>query len=946
ITELSMDKQESDDDDDDDDEEEHWKDASPITPTCSPTKHPPKPPPEAKRSKVEIDIRDFQPTSPLEEKDVIIIDSDVTPPSKKLAMKYNREISGVEKVAPKVKLKEETEEVLKKVVEAPVEKRREDAGKRILRRMDSEERMSKDEMAEKGARKKIFKKKDQDRRSSRRKDEEVETDDRKSIREEEFLTKQSPLGYSSLAPSIEPEAIAQPSETVKQQRIARPSSLVEPQKATSQSEEFLRPKKKDRSSDEMKEQKKVESLRTPLSESEKRVPMTVTPDKPSIAEVKSVTSPEVEAPSTKRRSSMRKKPGVFSRESSRESLLDDTKKEVRIQENVEEIFFEDTSEQITGIIPEIQLVKARIITAEEAAAHRIEEPVRVEVHSPPEVISLSDSIRVKSGRVPSPETVSMSHLQLVSLGKSTSENTLIDTEEKTKDESKISQRNIKAEILLDLSKVTDDDDDEEVADEQRQEKKLTRTGSDGSKRFKGHKLKERDGFMIGSLAKPDQPELTVLLESAAVERRRKEVDEDRDSLLDYGIEKIIRRPREPDADSARLEADQEAPLPPRRPETFYYGEERLGEETQPERKSKDYERTPWQRPTLLDESVLFKPEEDSSLISKEHSLEYQSQTLESQLLSASLESLLKSAPDSWSQQYDRPEPERSFKETQYSPKEKLDAETQTEQETKSTQCSPEQSVSPSEISKESPIHLARKYYQSPRREVQTQTQGESKSVQCCLDELGSLSRTPDFEESFDSPSRSEKESKSVQCVPTDISFVAKPADGSDKCVRSPRREVEVQTYQESKAVQCSDDELLEEAGQRPERSKEAENPASPCKLPTLVFVEERVDMTVTQRDPEGNVSWSKHWGPERLVEIYREPKTSLGLSIVGGKVDLHNGSSSKSQNISGIFIKNVLPNSPAGRTGELKVRNMNFIETSKHRSRSLCLYINTRKTET
>lgn len=37
------------------------------------------------------------------------------------------------------------------------------------------------------------------------------------------------------------------------------------------------------------------------------------------------------------------------------------------------------------------------------------------------------------------------------------------------------------------------------------------------------------------------------------------------------------------------------------------------------------------------------------------------------------------------------------------------------------------------------------------------------------------------------------------------------------------------------------------------------------------------------------------------------------------QVDLHNGGSSKTQNISGIFIKNVLPNSPAGRTGGLKV---------------------------
>lgn len=44
-------------------------------------------------------------------------------------------------------------------------------------------------------------------------------------------------------------------------------------------------------------------------------------------------------------------------------------------------------------------------------------------------------------------------------------------------------------------------------------------------------------------------------------------------------------------------------------------------------------------------------------------------------------------------------------------------------------------------------------------------------------------------------------------------------------------------------------------------------------------------MTVTHRDKDGKVVWTKHWGPERLVEIYREPETSLGLSIVGGKVE-------------------------------------------------------------
>lgn len=270
-------------------------------------------------------------------------------------------------------------------------------------------------------------------------------------------------------------------------------------------------------------------------------------------------------------------------------------------------------------------------------------------------------------------------------------------------------------------------------------------------------------------------------------------------------------------------------------------------------------------------------------------------------LSSSVEELLRTVPDSWPGQLEKrlEEAERSFKETQYSPKEKHDAETQTEQETKSTQCSPEQSrISPSEVFKDSPLHVVRGYYQSPRREVQTQTQGESKSVQCCLDELGSLSKTPDLEDSFDSPSKSEKESKSIQCIPKDFSSPDKDSavysTDQEKSLRSPRKEVEVQTYQESKAIQCSDDELLE-ADQLEDDysarflSQKAESSGSsscgsPCKFSAVVFVEERFDMTVTQRDHEGNVSWSKHWGPERLVEIFREPKTSLGLSIVGGKV--------------------------------------------------------------
>lgn len=309
---------------------------------------------------------------------------------------------------------------------------------------------------------------------------------------------------------------------------------------------------------------------------------------------------------------------------------------------------------------------------------------------------------------------------------------------------------------------------------------------------------------------------------------------------------------------------------------------------------------------LLEEAIC-KHEED--LICKEHSLEYQSQTLESQsdhlfheIFTSSLEDLPEEVPESWTREvYEESlvEIKHSFKETQYSPKEKRDVQTQTVQESKSTQCSPEQSVtSPcEEPPRISPFHIGQRYFQSPRREVQTQTQGENKSVQCSLDDLGDLTRGNAADQT--------QESKSIQCVPEDISTrlsVRSRSSSREDILRSSRREVEVQTYQESKAIQCSDDELLEAdqaSADRPEHahqsrsassisrkteSSPSSSSSSPRKFPTVVFVEGKGDMTVTHREHDGDVTWSKHWGPERLVEIYREPKTSLGLSIVGGKV--------------------------------------------------------------
>ncbi|XP_038268897.1 inaD-like protein isoform X7 [Dermochelys coriacea] len=59
-----------------------------------------------------------------------------------------------------------------------------------------------------------------------------------------------------------------------------------------------------------------------------------------------------------------------------------------------------------------------------------------------------------------------------------------------------------------------------------------------------------------------------------------------------------------------------------------------------------------------------------------------------------------------------------------------------------------------------------------------------------------------------------------------------------------------------------------------------------------------------------------HWGPPRTVEIFREPHMSLGISIVGGQTiikRLKNG-----EELKGIFIKQVLEDSPVGRTKALK----------------------------
>ncbi|XP_025110172.1 multiple PDZ domain protein-like [Pomacea canaliculata] len=60
---------------------------------------------------------------------------------------------------------------------------------------------------------------------------------------------------------------------------------------------------------------------------------------------------------------------------------------------------------------------------------------------------------------------------------------------------------------------------------------------------------------------------------------------------------------------------------------------------------------------------------------------------------------------------------------------------------------------------------------------------------------------------------------------------------------------------------------------------------------------------------------SHAWGPPRIVELLRQEGKSLGISIVGGRVDMFNV---HEHAISGIFIKHVLDDSPAKANACLK----------------------------
>lgn len=318
----------------------------------------------------------------------------------------------VEKVAPKVKLKKQSSvDRVPPVQEEPSSSAEEasrvtamtrsareagqERGKGLKRHSSAEsegrtstsrETLEKsDTSSEKGAKKKVFAEKADGKKRSKkksvkteRKAEEADTsrrkpegeeparkdeetyrrsrEERKSLKEQEciervteFLTRHSVPSYSDVSVGLEtaepaaPEVVDEQSE----QRVKRPSAISKEGETAGlpttieTSIASTKTREKSVSEDSLGDSKDAKRL----PESGRQRP-TLERTAATVSEVRQ-PEPAVQEPA-KRPSSLRKKKDPFSRDSSRESLLEE-KKGVRIQEDVQEIFFDDTSDQVSRV---------------------------------------------------------------------------------------------------------------------------------------------------------------------------------------------------------------------------------------------------------------------------------------------------------------------------------------------------------------------------------------------------------------------------------------------------------------------------------------------------------------------------------------------------------------------------------------------------------------------
>lgn len=430
MTEVSTNKPEI-DEDEEEEENEEWKDASPITPICSPARRP-KFYHRDKRSPtryVDVDndveiIHEFYPTTSktmLEETTSIVsYGGTIIVETTRIPRHTKDATAKMEKATPKVKLKkessqepervppvqeepspgvEETPKVTARAQEADQERakslKRHSSAESEGRTSTSKETLEKsDTSSEKGAKKKVFaekedgkkrskrsgkrsvktereraeedssrRKRPEDEEPSRRKDDETyrrSREERKSLKEQEciervteFLTRHSVSTYPEMSTGLEAAEPFEIGDEQLEQRAKRPSISKEEEAAGPSTPDTSLAKRREslKSVPEVAEEMKVSPGDSKVeakdagkpSEGKKRPTLERTPA--AVSDVQQAEATVQEPP--KRPSSLRKKRDSFSRESSRESLLEE-KKGVRIQEDVQEIFFEDTSEQVSG----------------------------------------------------------------------------------------------------------------------------------------------------------------------------------------------------------------------------------------------------------------------------------------------------------------------------------------------------------------------------------------------------------------------------------------------------------------------------------------------------------------------------------------------------------------------------------------------------------------------
>lgn len=145
----------------------------------------------------------------------------------------------------------------------------------------------------------------------------------------------------------------------------------------------------------------------------------------------------------------------------------------------------------------------------------------------------------------------------------------------------------------------------------------------------------------------------------------------------------------------------------------------------------------------------------------------------------------------------------------------------------------------------------------------------------------------------------DNDQSSVQSVPEQISSTIQPKISESLCSTTP---IVFGSSATSVVVESSTTPTVV-------RSSTTPNVVETSTTPTVV-------KSSTTPIVVGSLAASCHWNSPRIIELIREPNQGLGISIVGGKVDMFN--LTPGHFVGGIFVKNVSPGSVAARNGALK----------------------------